>query len=146
MRILAILSQSLIGADLAVRLRNEGHDIRVFIDSELQGECLNGMVEKSEDWKKDLEWVGREGLIIFDDVEYGEAQDRLRQDGFSVVGGSIGSDRLELDRAFGQKVFSQFGMGVTELLSFSNADEAIRFVSEQGGVWVVKQSDHLKQN
>ncbi len=142
MRILAILSQSLIGADLAVRLRNEGHDIRVFIDSELQGECLNGMVEKSEDWKKDLEWVGREGLIIFDDVEYGEAQDRLRQDGFSVVGGSIGSDRLELDRAFGQKVFSQFGMGVTELLSFSNADEAIRFVSEQGGVWVVKQSDH----
>ena len=58
MRILAILSQSLIGADLVVRLRNEGHDVRVFIDSELQRECLNGMVEKSEDWKEDLEWVG----------------------------------------------------------------------------------------
>ena len=55
MRILAILSQSLIGADLVVRLRNEGHDVRVFIDSELQRECLNGMVEKSEDWKEDLE-------------------------------------------------------------------------------------------
>ena len=142
MHILAILSQSLIGADLVVRLKNEGHAVRVFIDSELQSECLNGMVEKTEDWKNDLSWVGKDGLIIFDDVEYGEIQDRLRQDGFSVVGGSAGSDRLELDREFGQKVFSQFGMGVAELFNFSNADEAIRFVAEHGGVWVVKQSDH----
>jgi phosphoribosylamine--glycine ligase len=142
MRILAILSQSLIGADLVVRLKNEGHDIKVFIDSELQSECLNGMVEKTEDWKSELCWVGKGGLIVFDDVEYGAIQDQLRQDGFSVVGGSAESDKLELDREFGQKIFSQFGMGVTELFNFSNADEAIRFVRGQNGVWVVKQSDH----
>lgn len=142
MRILAILSQSLIGADLVIRLKNEGHDIKVFIDSELQSECLNGMVEKAEDWKNELCWVGKEGLIVFDDVKYGAIQDQLRQDGFSVVGGSTESDKLELDREFGQKIFSQFGMGVTELFNFSNADEAIRFVMGQNGVWVVKQSDH----
>jgi len=142
MNILAILSQSLIGADLVVRLKREGHDIKVFIDGKLQSTCLDGMVEKVDDWKRELPWVGKEGLIIFDDVEYGEVQDNLRLDGFSVVGGSAGGDRLELNREFGHSVFSQSGMPVTQLSSFSNIDEAIKLVLNQGGCWVVKQNNH----
>ncbi|MBP6888971.1 MAG: phosphoribosylamine--glycine ligase [Candidatus Moranbacteria bacterium] len=142
MNILAILSQSLIGADLVVRLKREGHNVKLFIDSELQSTCLTGMVEKVDDWRRELPWVGKEGLIVFDDVGYGEIQDKLRLDGFSVIGGSAGGDHLELDREFGHAIFSQSGMTVTKLLSFSNPDEAIDFVSKEGGCWVVKQSDH----
>ena len=100
------------------------------------------MVEKGDDWRRELPWVGKEGLIVFDDVGYGEIQDKLRLDGFSVIGGSAGGDHLELDREFGHAIFSQSGMTVTKLLSFSNPDEAIDFVSKEGGCWVVKKSDH----
>ncbi len=142
MKVLAVLSQSLIGADLVVRLKREGCEVKVFIDSELQEGCLDGMIDKTKDWKQDLEWVGKNGLIVFDDVGYGEIQDSLRRDGFSVIGGSAQADRLELDRAFGQSVFEKSGMSTVPLLSFGNADEAIHFVKQNGGLWVVKQDDH----
>lgn len=142
MRVLFVLSEALIGADLACRLKKEGHEVRVFIDSPHQSECLDGVVEKTLDWRGDLEWVGKSGLVVFDDVGYGAIQDDLRKDGYRVVGGSLAGDKLELNREFGQWIFSQYGMSVAPLFNFESLDESIQFVKKQKGAWVVKQSDH----
>lgn len=141
MRVLFI-SGELIAGDLAYRLKLEGCEVKLFIEHPDQQNCLDGFVEKTKDWKKELDWVGKDGLIIFDDVGYGEIQDDLRKDGYRVVGGSEGGDKLELDREFGRKIFAESGMNVVPLFNFDTPEEAAKFVRENKGSWVVKQNNH----
>ena len=63
MRILFI-SQELIGSGLCLRLVNEGHNVKLFINDPARKDCLDGFVEKVRNWKKELKWVGNDGLII----------------------------------------------------------------------------------
>lgn len=142
MKILFI-SEEMIGGDLAYTLKQEGCDVRLFIVEDGMKDCLNGMVAKTDDWRQELEWVGKDGLIIFDDVGYGEIQDKLRAEGYSVVGGSGGGDRLELDRIYGQQILEASGVvnAGFETMTMS-LQEAIDFVKKNGGEWVVKQNDH----
>jgi hypothetical protein len=42
------ISKDLAGADLCVRLKNEGHSVRLFIDDENQKQNLSGIVEKTK--------------------------------------------------------------------------------------------------
>lgn len=136
------VSGELIAGDLALQLQREGNDLRMFINCPDQKDCLNGFVPETEDWEAELDWVGKSGLIVFDDVGYGETQDRLRLEGYRVVGGSAGGDRLEMDRAFAQQVFADCGMHVEPAYTFAEAGEALAFISAHGGAWVVKQNDH----
>lgn len=136
------VSGELIVGDLALQLQREGNAVRMFVDCPTQKECLNGFVPKTSNWEAELDWVSKEGLIVFDDVGYGETQDRLRREGYRVVGGSAGGDRLELDRTFAQEVFADCGMQVEPTYTFAEAGEALAFISQQGGAWVVKQNDH----
>ena len=135
-------SGELIAGDLALQLQREGNALRLFIDCPTQRDCLNGFVPKTTDWEAELDWVGKAGLIVFDDVGYGATQDRLRREGYRVVGGSAGGDRLEIDRSFAQQVFADSGMRVEPTYNFADAGEALAYIRAQGGVWVVKQNDH----
>ena len=136
------ISGELIAGDLALQLQREGNALCMFIDCPALRDCLNGFVPKTANWEAELDWVGKEGLIVFDDVGYGKTQDRLRREGYRVVGGSAGGDRLELDRAFAQQVFADCGMRVEPTYTFADAGEALAFIGTQGGAWVVKQNDH----
>lgn len=136
------VSGELIAGDLALQLQREGNALRLFIDCPAQQDCLNGFVPKTTNWEAELDWVGTEGLIVFDDIGYGETQDRLRREGYRVVGGSAGGDRLERDRAYAQQVFADCGMRVEPAYTFPDAGEALAFIRAQGGAWVVKQNDH----
>jgi phosphoribosylamine--glycine ligase len=82
--------------------------------------------------------LGKDGLVVFDDVGYGKIQDQLRLEGYKVFGGSELGERLELDRSFGQKIFQQYGMTVVPLISFADSREAIEYVRLHPKKWVVK--------
>ncbi|MDO9231121.1 MAG: phosphoribosylglycinamide synthetase C domain-containing protein [bacterium] len=139
------ISKDLAGADLCYRLKLEGHNVRIFIENKNQRQNLSGLVDKTEDWKNNLDWVGKSGLIIFDDMGYGETQDTLRSKGFSVVGGSKMADKLEHDRQYGHKIFSTCGLKIVPTINFSNARSAIKFVKENKGPWVIKQNGHASK-
>ena len=141
MRVLFV-SGELIGADLAYRLKREGCDVRLYIEDASRKDCLSGMVRKTEDWRKELNWVGKDGLIVFDDVGYGKIQDELRAMGYRVVGGSKGGDRLEEDRQFAQELFQAQGVETLKTISFNNTRRAIVFVKRNPGRWVIKQNGH----
>lgn len=141
MRVLFI-SGELIAGDVAYRLKKEGCEVKLFIEHPELQHGLDGFIEKTTDWKKELDWVGKEGLIVFDDVGYGKEQDKLRKDGYRVVGGSEGGDKLELNREYGQWVLAHHGMNIIPTFNFHNIEDAIKFVSSRGGVWVVKQNNH----
>jgi phosphoribosylamine--glycine ligase len=137
------ISKELIAGDLAYRLTQEGCDVKLFIQDENEKKCFDGMVEKTNNWEEELTWVGKDGLIIFDDVGYGNIQDKLRKDGYLVVGGSGDGDRLELDRIYGQKILKSTGvLGDGFETKRFTIQSAIAFVKKHKGKWVAKQNDH----
>ena len=141
MRVLFI-SGEMIAADLAYRLKLEGCDVKLFIEDESRKDCFENMVEKTDNWKKELNWVGKDGLIVFDDVGYGKEQDNLRKKGFTVFGGCEKGDRLEKDREFAQSIFKSYGMEIEESKDFDKADDAIEYIKKNKSKWVVKQNSH----
>lgn len=142
MRILCI-SGELIGSALLHRLTEEGHEVKLYIKDPQRRECLNGLVEKTLNWRRELSWVGTDGLIIFDDVIYGTTQDRLRRAGYRVVGGSAGGDRLELERQHAQEVLAEHGITTLPSYDFPTVEHAIEFVKQHPSTWVIKQNDHI---
>jgi phosphoribosylamine--glycine ligase len=68
----------------------------------------------------------------------GELQDRLRRDGFKVIGGSAYGDRLENDRAYAQRVLSDLGLRTAAVHEFTSVADASAFVSANPGRYVLK--------
>lgn len=140
MRILFV-SYELIAGNVAYLLKQEGHEVRMFVHDKGRRDNFHNLVEQTDDWRKELEWVGRDGLIVFDDIGYGAIQDRLRKKGYAVFGGSERGDRLEEDRLFAQEVFAECGMQTVPSHTFPKIEQAILFVEENPRAWVIKQHD-----
>lgn len=141
MRVLFI-SNCLIAGAVAHKMVEEGHDVKIFIKDKLGRRNFDNIIAHTDDWKTELSWVGKDGLIVFDDVGYGKAQDRLRREGYKVFGGTQMTDMLELDREYGQKIFREYGMKTVPLIDFDNIEDAIIYAQNNKGSWVVKQNDH----
>lgn len=138
------ISRELISGDLSYILKKEGCNVRLHIVDRGQRSCLDGIVEKTESWKKDINWVGKNGLIIFDDVGFGKIQDKLRKDGYLVIGGSGDGDRLEQDRLYGQSILEKSGVKTNKLFSTKEFSilSAISHIKKNPGKWVIKQNHH----
>lgn len=142
MRILFISSSDIIAGHLASVLKEEGNEVKLFIEDEDRKRDFDGMVDKTDDWEKELDWVGKDGLIVFDDVGHGETQDSLRARGFSVFGGSAEADRLEFDRQYAQEVLREAGLRVLETINFDSIASCKEFLKTYAGPWVIKQNGH----
>ncbi|MDP1833691.1 MAG: phosphoribosylglycinamide synthetase C domain-containing protein [Candidatus Moranbacteria bacterium] len=138
-----LISKDFSGADLAYRLQKEGNQVKIFIEEAEYAHAYDGMLEKIADWKAELDWVGRDGLIVFDCVGFGQVQDDLRAEGYSVIGGSAMGDRLEHDRQYGQKILSLSEVNIIPSTNFGSVEEVIGFVQKNEGPWVVKQNGHI---
>ncbi len=134
------VSRDFSGASLCVRLQREGNAVCAFVSNPLCQQILDGFIDKVSSLDDGLAWVGRDGLIVVDDVGFGELQDRLRADGYAVVGGSAGGDLLENDRLFCQRVLADHGIRTVPIHYFNHRDDAIDFVKSNPGRWVLKQN------
>lgn len=139
MRILFI-SNDLIAGHLAYLLKKEGHTVKLYIDEKGRRGNFNNLVFKTSDWKSELPWIGKNGLIIFDDIGYGFIGDTLRKEGYNVFGASAKGDTLEQNRTVCQEIFARYGLTVLPTKNFENVDSAIRFVKKNPEAWVIKQN------
>jgi len=144
MNILFISSECIAG-NLAILLKKEGHNVKLYIKNKDDRQNFDNLVEKTNDWKKELKWVGKDGLIVFDDVGWGKIQDDLRKKGYKVFGGCKMADKLEQNREFGQKIFNELGLKTVELKDFTDIEEAIFFIRDNPKKWVVKCNDHSRK-
>ena len=129
--------------DMYLRLIDAGHEVRVHMSDSASHDVMQGMIEFTTDWHASLDWVrdaGEDGLIVFETANLGENQDALRQSGFKVVGGSAIGDRLETDRAFGQEMLRKCGLNTACSREFNSFDDAIAFLTESPGRYVLKLS------
>src|SRR3989338_3037849 len=96
-KFLFVSNESLSG-DLAWHMKNEGHEVKVYIHAESDQDVYDGFLDKVDKWEPHKDWAD---VIIFDDVGFGEMADKLRHEGKLIVGGSKYADKLEEDREFG---------------------------------------------
>lgn len=136
LKFLFVSLESLSG-DLAWRLSREGHQVKAYIKLKDDIDVYEGFVEKVSDWKP---FVDESDIIIFDDVEFGEAAEKLRKRGKLVIGGSVYTDKLEMDREFGQMEMKKYGINILPQMQFSSYDEAIEFIKANPDRYVFKPS------
>ncbi len=136
LKFLFVSLESLSG-DLAWSVKKEGHEVKAYIKAKGDGDVYNGFIEKIERWEDHIDWAD---VIVFDDVEFGEQAEKLRKKGKLVVGGSVYTDRLEIDREFGQAEMKKYGVTVLPNWNFTNYEEAISFVRENPSRYVFKPS------
>ena len=136
-RVLGIGESNDLG-DLYRRLQQRGHEVRVYVEDQACHEVLGGIVERVPDWRRELGWVGREGLVIFEQSGSGAEQEDLRRDGFRVIGGGLLGDRLENDRAFGQAALGEAGLRTAEVRGFDAFEAGIEFVRRNPARYVFK--------
>jgi len=140
MRILFI-SDILLTGDFVLRLKEEGNEVKLFIlEDETKG-CYKNLIERVDSWRDQLDWVGKDGLIVFDDVGFGDEQAKLRAEGYTVFGGGGTAERAEVDRQFGNDVFKQVGLQTAEMVTFDTSTQAIRYIKENPAAWVVKYTN-----
>lgn len=139
MRILCI-SKDLNSGDLAYRLNNEGHDVKLHIEDKRYVKCFDNIVEKTENWREELNWVGKDGFIVFDHVGLGRIQDELRSEGYLVFGNTEFGEELEHNHSNSRAVLSEFGIDAIERYNFYNLASAIQFVEKNKRFWIFKQN------
>ncbi len=131
------------GTDLAWKVRQEGNEVKMYIAKEEYQDVGDGFIDKSDDWRASVEWAD---VVVFDDVisgsnGFGKEADNLRAKGKLVVGGSTYTDRLEIDREFGQEEMKSVGMLTLPHWDFDNFTEAIEFLKTTPGRYIFKPSE-----
>ena len=126
---------------MAWQIRKEGNEVRMYIDENDEKDNADGFIEKTSDWEAEISWAD---VIIFDDVGFGKTTESLRKAGKAVVGGTLYTDQLEMDREFGQSEMKSVGMTVLPHWEFDNFDIAIQFLKDNSGRYVFKPSGKEK--
>lgn len=122
-----------LSGDLALQIKKEGNEVKVYIKSETDKDVYEGFLEKVDDWKNYVEWAD---VIVFDDVGFGRDSDELRKKGKLVVGGSEYTDKLEENREFGQSEMKRVGMLTLPHWDFTSHDLALSFIEQNPGRYV----------
>ncbi|MFH0830731.1 MAG: phosphoribosylglycinamide synthetase C domain-containing protein [Parcubacteria group bacterium] len=134
------VSLEALSGSLAWKVLREGHQVRCFIGDRGDADVFNGFLEKVDNWKKHIDWAD---VVVFDDVGFGAEADRLRKAKKLVVGGSLYTDRLELDREFGSDEMKQAGLTTLQHWNFDNFPAAIKFLKENPARYVFKPSGEI---
>jgi len=123
-------------ADIAWRIKLEGHSVKYYVKCTDDKEVGMGFVEMVDDWEKEVEWAD---IIVFDDVlGQGAKAKKLREQGKIVIGGTPYTDQLEDDREFGQEELKKAGVSILPYKVFKDFDDAISFVKENSTTYVIK--------
>ena len=133
-------------ADLAalyLSLAKDGHEVRVNIADPLCHGTLAGLIPRVDDWMSQLVWIraaGDDGVVLFENVGAGrgQTQDKLRREGFNVVGSSAFGARLENERNYAQHVLAGLGLSTPRVWEFREPVTACRFLAERPGRYVFK--------
>jgi len=123
-------------ADIAWRIKEQGHNVKYYVKNPADKEIGLGFIDMVDDWKKEKNWAD---IIIFDDVlGQGKKAEALRKQGKLVIGGSEYTDKLEDDRDFGQQELKKHGVTILPSTTFTNFEDAIKFVKNHPDKYVIK--------
>lgn len=121
---------------VALQMIREGAKVDLFIKEKSYRRSMDGLVPKVETIEEGLS--NKPDFVLFDLNGDGELADKIRKDGYKVIGSSALADKLEMDRAYGGKVAKQYGIKVPGTTEFKDIKLAIAFVKEGKKPYAIK--------
>jgi len=121
----------------AVRLQDEGHDVRMWISDSQYKTVGDGIVPKAGTWDEFTAHV-RDGLALYELSKLGEKADALRRAGIPTLCGGTFMDRLEGDRAFGVEMARAAGCDIPAYEEFASVTDALARARELDGALYFK--------
>jgi phosphoribosylamine--glycine ligase len=128
--------------DLALAMQNEGHFIKFFIQEKECKEIGDGFIPKVKSWKTQVKWAN---LVIFDYTGYSKEAERLKAEGKLVFGGSNYTDKLELDRNFGNDELKKHKIKTLPSKEFATFEDAINYIKAHPDAYVIKPSGETQE-
>ncbi|WP_308990497.1 phosphoribosylamine--glycine ligase [Mariniflexile litorale] len=131
--------------DIINTIKLEGNDVKMFIEDKASKEIGFGFVSKITQWEKHIDWAD---IIVFDYTGYGKVASELRAAGKLVIGGTEYTDKLELDRNFGQAELEKHKIKVIPSKEFTSFNDAINYIQSHPNTYVIKpcgETQELKQ-
>lgn len=145
-----IISKDGDGVGFAVRLQDEGYDVRVYIDSEPATSVGDGLVPKvGSIHDMLLDAKPENDTFVYDLSGDGLTADHIRHLGFPVIGSCAIADRLERDREFGLKVMETCGdsekssIRVPKSVNFTSFEDAKEYVANNPDEKLVYKPSNL---
>lgn len=127
--------------DIAHTVQNEGNEVKLYIEDSPCREIGIGFVPKARDWRKHIQWAD---VIIFDYTGWGKEAEDLRQAGKYVIGGTEYTDKLEVDRSFGQDQLKNHKVKILGYKEFTSYKDAIEYVKANPNTYVLKPSGEMQ--
>lgn len=121
----------------------EGAQVWIYIKDTFARKVGEGLVPHVDSLESGLS--KNPDVILFDLNGDGPTADKLRKDGWKVIGGGALLDRLEMDRAYGAKVAKQYGIKVPKTVEFKNIDEAIGYIKKTKEPLAIKVDDNKSE-
>ncbi|MEM4755657.1 MAG: phosphoribosylamine--glycine ligase [Candidatus Woesearchaeota archaeon] len=132
------VSFNAVSIDLAWQVLHAGHQVKYYIQYPEERNVGNGLVPKTRDWKKEIDWAD---VIVFDEVSgMGKLAARLRKAGKKVIGGSPKTDELEDRREYGQAMMQQCGLPIAKQHLFTTFRAGIQWILQHPQRYVLKPS------
>lgn len=126
------------GLDFCLRAQEAGHDVRLFVCPKKGGERRlvgDGWVNRIDNWRGSLKWA--ELVFLTGNDKYMAELEPFRAK-LPIFSPGVQGARLEIDRAFGQKILKMAGIDCIPYKEFSEYDEAIAHVAKTGKRYVSK--------
>ena len=121
---------------VARRLQREGHTVAMHIFDPASRKVGDGFVEKLP-----YPTVSRgTDLVLFDGTGRGELGQKLRAQGFAVIGGNPLDHDLEVDRTKGTAFMRQVGIKTPPTYAFTTLAQGEAFLATHPGRWYFKPS------
>lgn len=120
-----IISEGGDGTGLALRLKEEGHDCRIWIrDPEVKDRC-KGLIDYADE-------SSIADIIVADCTGSGALLDRYHNADVPIVGGSSWADKLETDRQYAEEVFETCSIKTPKSKRLNQWEEAAEIIQELG--------------
>jgi len=126
------------GLGLALRLKQEGNDVAVWIREGQAKENYNGLLRKLDRWGEGF--LDDDTTVMFDSSGGGRTAARLKAQGHAVFAGSVFADQLELDRSTALEFMDQVGIKTPTTRTFRSWDKGREYVQGHDERLVFKAS------
>jgi phosphoribosylamine--glycine ligase len=124
------------GVPLALRLAQEKHIVKVFIEEEKAKGSLKGF--KNPSIIGSLRMLEQYDLVLFDMVGMGNRADEIKEEGRLVMGGGKFNDKLELERDYGERVASLTKVKIPKTFEAESPQECLKYLESSGKAQVIK--------
>jgi phosphoribosylamine--glycine ligase len=129
--------------DICRRMVEEGNTVDIWVKDNEQrvkkigaglGVNLLDVPKNNEDYD----------LIIFDGAIFGDVPDKIRKNGYKVIGGNKLTDNFENERDYFYKVAHLLGIKTPKVYEFDTSAEVIRFIKKYPKEYVLKSCSDNK--